>query len=43
VSVQKILATLYHTLGVDPATTINNNSGRPMYLLDEREPIEELI
>jgi hypothetical protein len=43
VSVQKVLATLYHALGVDPATTINTNSGRPMYLLDEREPIEELI
>ncbi len=43
VSVQQILATLYHGLGVDPATTLNSASGRPMYLLDERTPISEMI
>ena len=40
---QMMLATLYHTLGIDPATTIPDHNGRPMYLLDEREPIRELI
>lgn len=43
VSVQQVLATLYHALGVDPATTLQNNSGRPMYLLDEQAPIAELV
>jgi hypothetical protein len=27
----------------DPAATIPNSAGRPMYLLDEREPIRELL
>ena len=40
---QNVLATLYHLLGIDPATTLPDNSGRPMYLLDEREPIAELV
>ena len=43
ITVQQVLATLYHSLGVDPATTLNNISGRPMYLLDDRTPISELI
>ncbi|MDA0831698.1 MAG: DUF1501 domain-containing protein [Planctomycetota bacterium] len=43
ITVQQVLATLYHGLGVDPATTLTNASGRPMYLLDDREPISELI
>jgi hypothetical protein len=43
VSVQQVLATLYHALEVDPAATIPNRDGRPMVLLDEREPIRELI
>jgi hypothetical protein len=41
--VQQVLATLYHGLGVDPATTLISASGRPMYLLDDRKPISELI
>jgi hypothetical protein len=43
ISVQQILATLYHGLGVDPAITLSSASGRPMYLLDERTPISEMI
>ncbi len=42
-SAQSVLATIYHVLGIDPATTISNHNGRPMYLLDEREPIAELV
>jgi hypothetical protein len=38
-----VFATLYHNLGLDPATTLPNRSGRPMYLLDDREPVRELI
>jgi hypothetical protein len=40
---QNILATLYHVLGIDPAATIPDHSGRPQYLLDERDVIEALI
>jgi uncharacterized protein (DUF1501 family) len=42
-SVQQVLSTLYHTLGIDPSQTFPSNSGRPMYILEDREPIRELI
>jgi hypothetical protein len=40
---QNVLATIYRVLGIDPQTTIPDLTGRPMYLLDEREPIAELL
>ncbi|MDB5336142.1 MAG: hypothetical protein JWN70_1761 [Planctomycetaceae bacterium] len=40
---QNLLATLYYVLGIDPESTIRNGSGRPMYLLDDRDPIRELM
>jgi hypothetical protein len=40
---QNVLATLYDVLGIDPATTINDHQGRPMYLLDDRERVAELV
>jgi uncharacterized protein (DUF1501 family) len=40
---QNVLATLYHHLGIDPATTLNDLTGRPIALLDDRRKIEELI
>jgi uncharacterized protein (DUF1501 family) len=43
VSVQQVLATLYHSLEIDPAATLPNRDGRPMPLLDDREPIGELV
>jgi uncharacterized protein (DUF1501 family) len=43
VTVQQVLATLYHALRVDPATTLTDQRGRPMHLLDDREPIAELL
>jgi hypothetical protein len=42
-SPQNILATLYHVLGIDPSVTITDPGGRPQYLLDDREPVAELI
>lgn len=42
-SPQNILATLYHVLGIDPAATIPDHSGRPQYILDDRDPVKELI
>jgi hypothetical protein len=38
-----ILATLYHALGIDPSRTLIDNAGRPRYILDDREPIKELL
>ena len=41
---QEIMATLYHNLGIDTATTtLNDPAGRPQYLLDTRAPIRELV
>jgi hypothetical protein len=40
---QNLLATLYRALEIDPATTLPNYSGRPVYLLDDCEPIKELV
>lgn len=40
---QNVLATLYYVLGIDPATTINDHQGRPIYLLDDRERVAELV
>jgi hypothetical protein len=39
---QNVLATLYHVLGIDPATTLPDHQGRPVYLLDDRERVREL-
>ena len=40
---QNLLATLYkEVFGIDPATTLPDHSGRPVYLLDERDTIKEL-
>lgn len=38
-----VLATLYRFLGIDPEITLPDFTGRPMYLLDDREPISELL
>jgi hypothetical protein len=38
-----VLSTIYHVLGIDPSQTFPNGSGRPMYILDEREPVTELL
>jgi uncharacterized protein (DUF1501 family) len=41
---QNVLATLYREVfGIDPATTLPDHSGRPVYLLDERASIKELV
>ena len=39
----EVFATLYHNLGIDPATTtLTDPTGRPQHLV-ERAPIAELI
>jgi hypothetical protein len=41
--VPQVLSTLYHVLGIDPSQTFPNGTGRPMYVLDDREPVAELL
>ena len=44
VHMQEIVSTVYHNLGIDPhTTTLTDPNGRPQYLLDHRDPIEELV
>jgi hypothetical protein len=39
----QVLSTLYRAVGIDPAMTFPNGNGRPMYILDDREPVTELL
>jgi hypothetical protein len=39
----QLLSTLYQAVGIDPSMTFPDGSGRPMYILDEREPVTELL
>jgi len=43
VTPSNVLSTIYRAIGIDPAKTFNNGSGRPMHILEDREPIRELI
>jgi uncharacterized protein (DUF1501 family) len=41
---QDVFATLYHNLGIDPATTtLTDPNGRPQHLLEQGQPIRELV
>ena len=40
---QNVLAMIYRHLGIDPAVTFNDYSGRPRHILEERRLIEELL
>ena len=42
-TVSQVLATLYRAIGIDPAMTFPNNTGSPVPILDDREPISQLI
>jgi len=42
-TVPQVRATIYRALGIDPAQTFLNGSGRPMYILDDRETVRELV
>jgi hypothetical protein len=39
----QVLATIYKAIGIDPALTFTNGSGRPMYVLEDRLTISELL
>jgi hypothetical protein len=40
---QNLLATLYALLGIDAAATLPDHTGRPQFLLDDRDRIDELL
>ena len=40
---RNVLATLYRHLGIDPTTKLTDPSGRPLGIVDDAEPIAELI
>jgi hypothetical protein len=39
----QVLSTVYRAMGIDPSITFPNQSGRPMYVLDDRDPVVELL
>jgi len=41
--VQQVLSTVYRVAGIDPARTFLDGTGRPLALLDHREPVAELL
>ncbi len=41
--VPHVLATVYRALGIDPGQTFPSGTGRPMYVLDERDVVRELV
>ena len=41
--VPHVLSTVYHALGIDASQTFNNGTGRPMYILDDRSKVDELV
>ena len=40
---RSIIPKFLRAIGIDPALTFPNGSGRPMYVLDDREPVSELL
>jgi uncharacterized protein (DUF1501 family) len=43
ITFQNIIATIYHVLGIDTRAQLTDFSGRPQNLLDDQEPIRELV
>jgi hypothetical protein len=42
-TVPQVLATLYRAIGIDPATTFLNGTGRPIHIVEDRAPLTELL
>jgi hypothetical protein len=43
VSTQRVLATMYRAMGIDPAQTVLDGQGRPRYIVEDRAPIQEFV
>lgn len=42
-TVPQVLSTLYQAVGIDPAMTFLNGTGRPIHIMDDRQPVRELL
>ena len=42
-TVPQVLATLYHAIGINPATTFLNGTGRPIHIVEDRTLVRELV
>ncbi len=40
---EDLLRTVYHVLGIDPAAEFPNEAGRPLAVLNQGQPIAELL
>lgn len=40
---QDLMATVFHVLGIDRKIQFTNNAGRPVYMIEDGQPIAELI
>ena len=43
IRMQNVLMTMYHVLGIDPSTAFSDHDGRPLPILDDREPVRNLL
>jgi len=43
VGAQNVIGTLYHALGIDAKQKLVDFTGRPMQLLDDGDPVPELV
>ena len=43
ITFQNLFSTIYHVLGIDPTATLRDFNGRPQYLLEDSQPIRELL
>jgi hypothetical protein len=43
IRMQNVLATLYQILGIDTGLTLRDYNGRPQYILEDRQPVAELL
>jgi len=39
----EVFSTLYHNMGIDPESRLNDPNGRPQFLVEHRSPIKELV
>ncbi|MFO0965087.1 MAG: DUF1501 domain-containing protein [Gemmataceae bacterium] len=42
-TVPQVMSTLYRAIGIDPAQTFLNGTGRPIHIVDDRNPVRELV
>jgi hypothetical protein len=40
---QDLMATAFHVLGLDPRLQFTNQAGRPVYMLEDGQPLAELV